>query len=487
MVRVWAIVGLTAAILALLAATADARYVPPGLDQVVTSAHFVVHYASATVSAAEVQEVDTDAENAYSLYIGQWGHPVPVDDGDGHTDVYMTSDASIAGGDAAGAAIADTSATQTSASILLDPASANGNPYLVSHEFFHVVQFGMYAYSPSWEAEGSAEWAGGHAANSQSYGNYGDWSVPLDCRPAGCDNVNARARSQFFEFLSERFGPHLLAEAYLDAHAMAVAQGSDQPFDISSLNQALAAHGSSLSAAFDQFAIATLWGDFTAPGIQGVRTDSPTMPILTVPSASGVLPDQTASVDHLAVRYISYRSSETPKFCAPGTLQLQITSPPGAAAAPAVSLNGGAPLTLSIAGAVASVSAPWSTCGSEAIVALPNESTTVDGEAFTVHASVSVAAVPPPVIHFKIPATLHANRNGKVTLHLTADNPGRLQIEIRSKPYRKTVELGIGDNLVSFTLSPGLRSGRHRLTLTPLSLTGRRGRALTRVVSVRTR
>jgi hypothetical protein len=67
------------------AATATAGIEPTGLDQTVTTAHFVVHYASATVSSAQAKQVGTDAERAYSLYVGQWGYPPPVDDGDGHT------------------------------------------------------------------------------------------------------------------------------------------------------------------------------------------------------------------------------------------------------------------------------------------------------------------------------------------------------------------------------------------------------------------
>ena len=156
------------------------------------------------------------------------------------------------------------------------------------------------------------------------------------------------------------------------------------------IDGALAAVGSSLSAGFGEFAT-----QYAARG-----------PVPTATVATGgaqTLAPVTMAVDHLAARYVRYTAVAN-GTCRPAVLHLAVTVPAGESAAPSFwSAADGRVVTLQGAGPV-SADIDWNTCGARGTLVLPNASWTADALPFTVNASLTSTAPPPPNVapHLRI-------------------------------------------------------------------------------------
>jgi len=395
------------AVIALAPATARAAarpIVPSYLTQELAGPHFVVHFtetggsAADRISGAEAATLLGFAETAYAWEVTQQNYPAPLDDGDGKTDIYVSNAWPMLGGAAAGP---DSNEDVTTGFVLLSPTNAH-SLYPVSHEFFHVIQFGIYQHA-GFFTESTAEWAGQAviAANGASPPPnwFGDPQTPLDCISAACNS--GYHGSIFWEYLSEHFGNDIALEAYDRDAALAAAAGDHGQHDVQALGEVLAAHGSSLAAAFEGYALAAVAGQITRPG---VLPHAPAAETVFVAGQAGEFPPYSTSVDHLAMKVIGVLGAE-PGSSAPCTataLHVQVALPAGVPTAPVFvtyPASGLPPASgvypLAINGATAGAEIPWTTCAaSVGLLALPNASTSTDAQAFTVRLAVTAAAGP---------------------------------------------------------------------------------------------
>src|SRR5207302_8197818 len=85
-----------------LAASSSAVPLPrPAMNHSITTAHFIVRYntdptAPEYTTETEAGDLAAYAEQAYSLETA-WGYPLPVDDGDGHIDIYIADLSALPG------------------------------------------------------------------------------------------------------------------------------------------------------------------------------------------------------------------------------------------------------------------------------------------------------------------------------------------------------------------------------------------------------
>lgn len=388
-----AILAIAAVVAALLVQAPIAQAARPPVPAPVSELagpHFVVHYTSSGGSSADRLSPEgaattlANAEAALAWYLSQ-GYPMPLDDGDGKIDIYVFA---VPIGPAAGRD--DESTDQTSGYILLTP-SAN-NVYAVAHELFHVIQFAIFSHS-GFFSESSAEWAGQAVYAAQGGSPPPNWFpdpwVSLDCLGPACGDAAGGYRgSIFWEYLSEHYGTGIAHEALLGS-------ADHQAHDVQALDETLAAHGSSLSAAFNGYAQAAVAGQITRPGVLP-HTPAPSrlffaeQPVDYVP--------QSFTVNHLAMRVIAFLgAADEAAPCTKATLQLQVDLPPGVPSQPVFVTyppSGYPPATgihpLAVSGTTASAEVPWATCSaSVGSLALPNASTSGDAQAFTVHFGVA--------------------------------------------------------------------------------------------------
>lgn len=334
------------------------------------------------------------AETAYAWEVTQQGFPEPLNDGDGKTDIYVSAAWPMLGG---AAAYPDSTADQTTGSILLSPANAR-SLYPVAHELFHVIQFGIYQHA-GFFTESTAEWAGQAtiAANGASPPPnwFGDPQVSLDCVSATCGG--GYRGSIFWEYLFERFGARIVLEAYERDAALAAAAGDHGPHDVQALGEVLAARGSSLAAALEGYAQAAVAGQITRPG---VLPYAPVAEQALIAESPGEFVPYTTTVDHLAMKVIAFFGAAdafSTAPCTPVTLGLRVSFPAGLPTAPVFVTyppDGQPPATgvypLAIAGDTASAEIPWATCAaSVGALALPNASTGTDAQPFGVQMTVT--------------------------------------------------------------------------------------------------
>jgi hypothetical protein len=421
-----ALIAVAALLVVASAATAATRPPVPAPVSELAGPNFVVHYTTSGGSAADrltpegAATILANAETALSWYRSQ-GYPAPLDDGDGKTDIYVFA---VPVGPAAGRD--DESVDQTSGYILLTPAA--NNIYAVAHELFHVIQFGIFAHS-GFFSESSAEWAGQTVYTSTGGSPPPNWFpdpwVSLDCLGDACGDAPGGYRgSIFWEYLSEHHGAGIVREAF--EREAALGSADHQAHDVQALGETLAAHGVSLSSAFNGYAQAAVAGQITRPGVlphspQASQLFYAELPVNYVP--------QTFTVNHLAMRVIAFLGAAGGASpCTPGTLDLRVDLPPGVPSQPVFvtyPASGYPPATgiypLSVSGTTATAEVPWATCQSTVgSLALPNASTTADEQPFTVHFGVSY---PVPEHHELVPPRLsakHVQRFGKLAIKVHA-------------------------------------------------------------------
>jgi hypothetical protein len=479
-----------------LATTGSAQAARPALPLDLSTTHFKVHYTTGTgddqSSAADAATVANNMESAYATEVGAWGFNPPVNDGDGKTDVYIKDT-----GTHLGESIRDTPGVPTTSGYMVIDPHSTGDAETAAHELFHILQYAIYADGAKFLKEGTAEWAGANVAHTTSWA-FVYWTYPfqpLDCAPGSpCGTSDwSYARWIFYDYLSEHYGTGIIKEIIMRAGVLNA--GTEPALDVQAINDVLAAHGSSLTQAFNDFTGANAGASYTFPGLAGsgqLLQES----VKTFTGANAVtLPDHAFTIDHLAANFMGFVSGDSRLSnagCGAATLHLSVDLPPAGGSVPEIADSTGLH-TLSVSGRKASIDLPWTTCtGSGAMLGLPNPGLTFasDRQSFVVHASVSASTpklrkTAPPRISLKLPRLASIAR-GKPFLHfrVKASGSGLLQVLLRSKYVRGSYRLHKGMNKLRLRLPHGFHGGRHLLVVTGYSTTGTRGQTIRRHVRI---
>jgi hypothetical protein len=367
---------------AALPATAAAapRYAPQGLGESVTTAHFVVHYTSDrasehAITPAAAQRVAANAERVWSVVVDGWEYPAPLADADRHVDIDVFH---FVNGNAGDAYPLDTHRRvwRFPGRIELDAQYAT-NVDVLGHEFFHVVQFGMFGRNAAWLDESTARWSeheagwpgGWPEALDAGYLTHPDMS--LDCTETSCPAGTwdgGYERWLFWSFLSGRYGRTFVRDFYNSQPSWASALPLGEPFrSTASLDAFLRTRGSSLANEFGDFAIANAAGSYPAAAASG-RVAAKRI-LLGMPTS--------VSVDHLAAQYLELGRS---KPCRVVPLHVDVTAPAASGRPYLVFGAVAAPLTTS-------VTIAWKTCSTRTLIVVANASLAGDGLTYTVTAS----------------------------------------------------------------------------------------------------
>lgn len=472
---------------------------PIGWNHIVTTPHFVVHYTSDLnnddyVTFTQASDLAAEFEHLYTAEVGL-GFTAPLDDGDGHIDVYLEG----IGPDILGQAVPDNPGNTTSSGYIILAPVALGDSMTVAHELFHLIQFATWvpaAQSDTWLFEGSAEWMGakldGFSADDVS--KLGPSDMPLDCRETlatspplqMCDPnpyiEGGYSRWPFFESLAQRFGVTFVQDVLARGAAGMSATGA--------LAAAVAARGGSLSDVYNDWAVEQMRGTY---GIAALDSIAPTA---TATIQTGIASTDWKSldvnVDHLAARYVKFTrgdgASDHPCYVA--TLSLRVTVPAGVTSVPTFfwAANGSQPFSLT-SGAVTQVTT-WDTCtwSTAGYLALPNDTyapAAMDTQDFRIDYKLDVTAIPASATAAPTQLPIYGGQTQVPTSDVAPDisvfGPLLLQVSATSPALRLIVE-STGDGTVHATLggidlgSPRIRAGNNdlRFTLPKPLLTGLR-------------
>ena len=422
----------------LLAAAAPAAPVRPASDHTLTTTHFVIHYYTGIDSATDTPVLDyatqTDAgdiaayaEQAYSLFTS-WGFPAPVDDGDGHIDIYLKdlpddfllpsleayAQADNAGpGPSSGMIWLDTPTVLTKLFVKTSGLTlAQEEQKEVANELFVLFEFATWVpTNPGdyWLLDSAAQWAAysflGYPG-AAGLTTLGPSDISLDCRDSNsvlpppapalafrmCDPDRftelGYTRWVFDQLLANKYGTSFLTTA--------LANGAAGETATAALNDAIAAKGGSLADVFTDYSVALMTGN---AGVPALSTFRPTADATVVGGAkTATLPPVQVPVDHLSTGYVSFQRGDGDGThpCNAATLSITVTMPSGTSSRPYFFWDdvNSSPVALSVNGNTATTTVPWDTCmwGAKQFgwLSLPNASTTVDGATFTVASSVTV-------------------------------------------------------------------------------------------------
>lgn len=486
------------------------------LPNALASAHFVVHYTTdstdpAYITATEAGSIAAAAEHAYDAYAAL-GLPAPVTNpaDPGMIDINVM----------------DLSTWKVSY-IYCDGAfdfeitEARGPNQLYDEgtAVFEQIERGAFSahWGDGWLTQGAAAWASwkslGYPAESTS--DVGPYEVSLDCfsddpsttlNPTSkCSKVpyedGADSRWPFYEYLAERFGTSFIVEVLQDAQtAHSAALG---------LQNALVAHGTTVTAAYNAYATKLVAGGWAAPSL---NVSAPTIsgePIMTGIN-TGDLPPVIVSLNHLATRYVEIDRGDgaADHACFAATLTITVQIPAGVTSQPAFYWNGGtSAVDLAVAGNTATTTVPWDTCKwtNKGFLSLPNATTNLDSRQFSVSEHLTVntnapanAKVPPaPATPFG--AIINVPTSGLVPA-ISVFGPELLTLSVGATQIRLIVEssgegsveaalggLGLGsstvrpgENDLRFAVPAGTLAALRRvaatgaltLTLTPTSIDG---------------
>ena len=503
----------------------------PGGVHSVSTAHFKVWYDSDSTqqdytTQTEASDLAALAEKAYAIETG-WGFQPPVDDGDGHIDVYIVDLTQFPG--LAGAAFNDAATAPSSGSIDIGRAQVGTTWALhtIAHELFHLIQFRSWVpqtTTDDWLLEGAAEWAG-YKVDSYNLvsGTTGPIDLSLDCHDvlstlsmcgADAHQNGGYSRWSFYELLAQKFG-----NTFVDSvEAQANAQGSA----LAGLQAALDAKNATLSDTFTDYAVREM-----AHGWGISALDSDPIPVSAGPvstgAATGAIPTTTVSVDHLAARILSFSRGDghAEHACFKATLRLNVAIPAGTGSRPFWRWSADAtPTALGISGSNATIDVPWDTCtwsSGAGYLVLPNASTDVDAASFTVSGTLTVdttapatpgvaptpttltgpvVAAPtsavPPTIDVLAPLLLHISASTpKLRLIVASTGDGSVHVTL-GRVDLGTPAVRMGNNDLRFALPKSLLSAIRRstaagniLTVTPVASSGTAtGQAVTRRVAV---
>jgi hypothetical protein len=520
---------------AVLAGPALAAPRPGGYPFTLDSAHFRIHYLSATGQAAAITQttagdVATVAERVYNAELGD-GFPAPLSDGvlggDGRIDIYVVDPGSLSG--ALGAAAPDGAGSPSSGFIVVGQGSALDR-HTLAHELFHLIQYGIWVPTKQvddWLLEVSAEWMGyrvnGYDDSTHPF-DFGPSDMALDCAdPLGTNMCSfddyenlGYSRWTFFEYLAEKYGATFVTDV--------LAQGAAADSALPAIANALAAKGTSLSDTYNAWIAADMSGGYSAAALKTLRPQ----PIATVQTGVVDGPVDVANVDvnHLSTRYVKFLrgDGDASHICFVATLDLSVTVPAGMASVPTFYWDdkGSSPVQLALNGGVASASFPWDTCthpSNAGYLAISNASYgagKIDAADFAVSAYLHVTtqqttpAPPPEQVKTTTPVVPVSSSDvapalslfGPEVLKLSAtetqlrlivqsSGQGTVKARLGSKVLGAVAVRG-GNNDVRFKLPGGTLQTLRRsaatsnvLTLTPVSADGSStGASVTRIVRV---
>ena len=403
---------------------------------------------------------------------------------------------------------------------------------MIAHEFFHVLQFGIFAtndLTDGWLYEATAEWMGyradayGTSGGSQPI-RVGHNEFSLDCRDPILSQIlcarnpyynDGYSRWSFFQFLADRYGNAFTKDIF----AQLAINGPGT--SLASLTAALVAKGTTISDTYNAWATAELTGAYSVKALQGLK------PTWYASVSTGVTNGGTTvtkvPLNHLSTRFVRFTrgDDDAAHICYDATLNLSVALPAGTLSKPAFywDVTGGSPVQLSVNGSTASADIPWDTCtyaSNSGYLSLPNASTTIDAADFVVTTTLTVKATqatpvaPPdptftatpvvPVSSVDIAPTLFlfgpellrlSTTETQLRLIVQSTGEGSVQAKLGSVVLG-TLPVRGGNNDLRFKLPAGLLRALRRtasagniLTLTPISASGSvTGQAVTRTVSV---
>jgi hypothetical protein len=462
--------------------------VPPALTESQASAHFVIHYTSAGEPrdrwdpAAAPGLLDL-LERARQAYLER-GFPAPVDDGDGHADVYIFDCSRNVVGNRSYAS--PDGPPPGSGWFCLIPDQARGDRPVPAHELFHLVQFALGGRESGWPNEAFAVWAERELFPLRVTVA---GAPPLDCAfrggPASCDeDRGGYLRWSWFTHFAERYGmPFVRDLAGRLFHTPAPAD------PIGEISGALAAKGTSLRAAVAGYGGVIAAGDARTPSLtQGPTTRA----TVALGATGGTVPLPSQAVDHLNVRYAQVTTGEDqPPACTTGTLAVTVHVPAGVADVVPVGVlpTRGPAQELPVHDGVAAGQVVMSSC-ERAVIAFPNGSRDIDAAPFSGGVTWSVGPPAPLLTRVSLvpsrvrpavrgPALGGARLRGRgAVLRLTADRAGLVRVRIyRLSGARRTVRrldasrsIRKGDNRLTVNARAGSRAltpGAYALELTP--------------------
>lgn len=491
-----------------------------------SSTHFTVHYTGDFLSPErithqEASDLAARLEQAYTKIVTEWGYPAPLDDGDGHLDVWVQELTGILG------YVAPDGVGNTSTAWMTLDVGSIGSTAVITHELMHMVQYGQWVPADSWLLEGTAEWAGFSANNYLPFGGasllltLGAPDMSLDCEGDACGNdlyeTGGYSRWTFFEYLSDRFGNAFMKDVLARGASLADPALTGAQL----LDSALVLRGTTLSDVFGDYTVVNAAGKYDVKELIDLAPAAHSS--IFTGGTSSALPVQRVGVNRLAVKYLRYRRGlGSPGECHAASLALTVAMPVGLASKPvfystSLGLN---PLPLSISGSTASITVPWDTCDGSAdgYLSLPNASLTSDAQVFTVSGTITVdstsfaAPVGPPTPIYTGPVVTGAAADlapsifvyGAQVLKVSAasrlvrlivfsSGSGSLKASVGGTTLG-TFALRAGNNDVRFRLpasavkalrsTSSARAASSILTLTSLSATGTKGKTVTRRLTV---
>jgi hypothetical protein len=370
--------------------------VPADLGEQAVSQDFVVHYTSApgspdAIAPEAAQQLLVNAERALGDSVSRLGLARPMDDGDGHADVYVYAGA--AQPPEPGIVRADSRDDRASGWIGLPPQST-GDIVAITHEVVHLQQLALYRPAGRVLAEGSATWAplALYASELRSLPDraelFPDDSLDCDDRDR-CSSPGYNAW-RFFELLAERYGPQVVRDLYDRSRALGAKDHRAHLID--ALQAELAARMTTLPATFSDFTAQNLVGGYALPGLARRRYGA-TEPFDDVATGrrSRRFRTRAVTLDHLSAAFYRVRSGpDDPAAaggrCRRGRLQLRLAGP--------ADLEGpvywapfrprtGKPRAVTLVKGKASLDLPWTTCGGREVgVAFANPSPATDTRTF---------------------------------------------------------------------------------------------------------
>ena len=502
-----------------LAATPPLPVCAAGAPNELVTQHFNIWYDSDQgqsdyITETKAGDVGGFAEHAYATFAAM-GFPTPVVGVSGRIDIEVVD---LSGWHR-------TSVVCTNGQFIIDSKSIDTNDQLmfaVGAGVFSQIEYKQFvpATSDLWLTGAAAQWASALALGypAVSAADLGPPDMSLDCwdpnytidyrrcsaeQAAAYENLSL-SRWPFFEYLAERFGNLFIDEVLADsASAGSSYQG---------IANALAAHGTTFPAAFNDWTKTDLSGSYTASSLQ--NQVPPSYVAVSTGTVAGTVANKLrVTVDHLATRYVEFDRGDGTGAgaCFAATLALTVTIPAGSISQPMFywTGGGGTVVPLSVNGSTATATVPWDTCtwsGAKGLLALTNASSNPDVNSanFYVTATMTVdpttpanAGAPPtpvsvwgqvvPVTSNTLPPAITLDGKALLTLSSTdrvlrliieSNGQGSVQVSLGSTPLG-TVNVVPGTNLVSFTLPSGVLDTLRRsagtgniLTVTPVAAGG---------------
>jgi hypothetical protein len=381
---------------------------PAGGPNHLESAHFTVDYDGTKANPDYVTETQAGdilaaAERAYKTY-ADLGYPPPLVNASGKTgfsiidlsstgfsSIYCPGDQDFDSGD----------------------VGTEDTAYSVGFDVFGQIALGLTpnvgnVYFDTWLIQGVNSWASYKALGypASSAGDLGPYEMSLDCQDQagtqacskdGYEN-EGQSRWPFYEYLAERFGQTFFLEVFADANAAAD--------EMTGLQNALIAHGTTLSAEYAAYATKLIAGGWAAPSLN-LAIPPISGAAIHAGAATGDTAPQTFGIDHLATRYIEIDrgDGDASHACYTATLTIHVTIPAGVTSQPTFFWNGSGstPVPLTVVGSSATATVPWDTCAwqNKGLLSLPNTSLAANGMNFVVWTHVDVTstlatATPPP-------------------------------------------------------------------------------------------